>query len=240
MVNKISKYSKEKSATMAPLQDKDDSDSVSEQNLTAASNALPIYLTRLVKKSDGVNPDDIFEDECNIGVGCDSDDEMPEVSDLHDASEEARMFNVHATADNDGDDVALETEKNFLLIGKGKIGDITDKSLRVHIQPDDWTDPLPMLERNKPFFKDLDNPGQWSSFSFQPVYKKKKGVDTYKHHCLPTGYIPVEENVDGSREEGGWKFYYQGWKVDEKEVVEASVDKLVASAVDEMQQRRMI
>ena len=151
---------------MAPLLDKDNSESVSEQNLTVASNALPFYLTTLVKKSDGMNPDDIFEDECNIGVGCDSDEEMLDVSDLHDASEEARMFKLFATADNDGDDIALESEKNFLLIGKGKIGDINDKSLRVYIQPHDWTDPLPMLERNEPFFKDLDNPGKWSSFSF--------------------------------------------------------------------------
>ena len=150
---------------MVPPPDKDYSESFSERNLTAASNALPVYLTTLVKKSDGVNPDDIFENECDIRVGCDSDDEMPEVSDLHDASEKARMFKLHAAADNDGDDVALETEKNFLLIGKGKIGKITNKSLRVRIQPDNWTDPLPMLERNKPFFKDLDNPGQWSNFS---------------------------------------------------------------------------
>ena len=160
---------------MAPPPDKDDSESVSERNPTAASNALPVYLTTLVKKSEGVNPDDIFEDECDNGVGCDSDDDMPEVSDLHDASEEARMFKLHATADNDGDDVVLEDEKNFLLIGKGKIGDVTNESLRVHIQPDDWTDPLPHLERNEPFFKDLDNPGQLSSFSFRPVYKKEKG-----------------------------------------------------------------
>ena len=151
---------------------------------------------------------------------------------ISDASEEARMFKLHATADNDRDDVALEGEKNFLLIGKGKIGDVTDESLRVHIQPDDWTDPLPHIERNEPFFKDLDNPGQLSSFSFRPVYKKEKGVDTYKHHCLPTGCIPVDENIDGSREIGGWKFNYQGWKADEKEDVEASVDKSVASAVD--------
>ena len=118
---------KKKNATMALPPDKDDSESVSEQNPTAASNALPVYLTTLVKKSESVNPDDIFEDECDNGVGCDSDDEMPEVSHLHDASEEARMFNVHATADNDGDDVALESEKNFLLVGKGEIGDITNK-----------------------------------------------------------------------------------------------------------------
>ena len=86
---------------MAPLLDEDNSESVSEQNLTTASNVLPVYHITLAKKLDGVNPDDIFEDEYDIGVGCNSDNEMPEVSYLYDASEEARIFNLHATTDND-------------------------------------------------------------------------------------------------------------------------------------------
>ena len=82
--------------------------------------------------------------------------------------------------------------KNFLLIGKEKIGYITNKSQRGHLECKDCFDPLPMWARKEEFFEDVDNPGQYPSSSFWPVYKKEKGFDMYKHYCLP-----IEENIDG-------------------------------------------
>ena len=60
-----------------------------------------------MKKLDGVYPDDIFENESDIGVRFDSNERILEISDLHDVSEEARMFKLHVIIDNDGIDIAL-------------------------------------------------------------------------------------------------------------------------------------
>jgi hypothetical protein len=56
-------------------------------------------------------------------------------------------------------------------------------------------------------FFDVDNPGNWQEFTFSAKIEKGR----YKHHCLPTGAVPVPPNDDGEREINGWKFHYQGW-----------------------------
>ena len=43
-----------------------------------------------------MNPDDIFKDECDIGVGYHSIKDLLEVLDPHDALEEASIFKLHA------------------------------------------------------------------------------------------------------------------------------------------------
>ena len=73
-------------------------------------------------------------------------------------------------------------------------------------------DPEAKINQGEPLFKDIDNPGNWSSYSFTPKFGKDK---QYQGHFLPTGCVPVPEkrNKYGRKErkEGGWSFYYDGW-----------------------------
>ena len=58
--------------------------------------------------------------------------------------------------------------------------------------------------------KDCDNPGRWSSFTFQSEYEKGRGTGDYKLHIFPTGASPVPL-VDGKIKVVDWEFYYKVW-----------------------------
>jgi hypothetical protein len=76
--------------------------------------------------------------------------------------------------------------------------------------PDDWN---PTINRNKgePLFEDVDNPGGWSLYNFRPMFEPRGGK--YICHAMMAGAVPVPINdVTGKREEGGYEFFYQGWK----------------------------
>jgi hypothetical protein len=73
--------------------------------------------------------------------------------------------------------------------------------------PDDWN---PTINRNKgePLFKDVDNPGGWSSYTFRPMFETRGGK--YICHAMPACAVPVPINaVMGKREEGGNEFLYK-------------------------------
>ena len=58
-----------------------------------------------------------------------------------------------------------------LLSLRPKLKKNTKKDIKIHCIPDDWTDPAPSVDKNQPPFGEIDNPGEWSSFSFRPVFK---------------------------------------------------------------------
>jgi hypothetical protein len=67
------------------------------------------------------------------------------------------------------------------------------------------------LKKGEPLFQDVDNPGGWSLYTFRPMFEPRGGK--YICHAMPAGAVPVPNNaVTGKREEGGYEFFYQGWK----------------------------
>lgn len=75
---------------------------------------------------------------------------------------------------------------------------------KVSRSPEEWKIPKKKdSNRNEPDFDKIDNPGNWSSFIFQPVYKKvgtgKDAKYTYIKHELPTGCTPITLDGDGKR-----------------------------------------
>ena len=76
--------------------------------------------------------------------------------------------------------------------------------------PDGWAGYRP--KHDAPQERDVDNPGGWSNYTFQPKYNKEK---EYVDHYTPSGAIVVPENDDGRREMGGYQFYYEGWSPDD-------------------------
>jgi hypothetical protein len=76
--------------------------------------------------------------------------------------------------------------------------------------PNDWS-PTVNTNKGEPLFEDVDNPGGWSSYTFRLMFEPRRGK--YICHAMPAGACPVLINaVMGKREEGGYEFFYQGWK----------------------------
>ncbi len=90
--------------------------------------------------------------------------------------------------------------------------------------PDGWIPPGPPItflgyvpKLDAPaHFSDVDNPGRWSQFVFQPKYGQmnNRGPKVYVGHQTPAGAKVVPPNNYGIREVNGWKFHYQGWEPD--------------------------
>jgi hypothetical protein len=82
--------------------------------------------------------------------------------------------------------------------------------------PEGWTPPAADTAHGEPEFDNVDNPGNWSSFTFRPKFKKTKGGQKeYLYHALPTGATAVPINpATGDRTIGDWTFFYKGWDRD--------------------------
>ena len=78
---------------------------------------------------------------------------------------------------------------------------------------DGWTPPS--LKPNELPFDEVDNPGQWSKYTFRAVFEKqdKRSTGKYLHHAMPSGAVPIPEDpITKKRVHGGYEFFYQGWK----------------------------
>lgn len=80
--------------------------------------------------------------------------------------------------------------------------------------PKDWKERKRNAQKGEPEFNKVDNPGNWSSFAFQPRFARANGK--HVRHALPAGAEPVPEDDNGVRKVGDWTFHYQGWKNDER------------------------
>jgi len=183
--------------------------------------SLPNYMTTPLTKGDDPEEmmDDIFEDNGELGNGCDSDEDCDEVVELDDSATLASQFRMLSMTDNDSNQDVVDSVKNMVILSSGT-EKFNPEQLKIHCVPDDWEDPPAKTEKKEPEFKEIDNPGGWSSFSFRPVYKKEKNDDAkmYKYHSLPTGCVPVEVDENGVRQNQGWRFHYTGWNDSETNV----------------------
>ena len=81
--------------------------------------------------------------------------------------------------------------------------------------PNGWKPPGPpegwkhTLKPGEPEFSTIDNPGNWSSYT----YKAKIQKSSYINHSMPAGAIPVKlDAATGKRMSGGYEFFYNGWQ----------------------------
>jgi hypothetical protein len=111
----------------------------------------------------------------------------------------------------------VECDANTAVEG-GTVISNTD-SLRLWGAPLGWHPPEPppnwkskdvKVDKGEPPFAEVDNPGQWCEYTYQPVFQKTTG--TYLYHAMLSGAtaVPVNPNT-GKREVGGYEFFYQGW-----------------------------
>ena len=58
--------------------------------------------------------------------------------------------------------------------------------------PGGWTPVTRKEAKGEPKFEDVDNPGQWSEFTFRPNFEGKYGSGAYDHHAAPAGAKVVQ------------------------------------------------
>ena len=175
---------------------------------------LPSYLTQPSQANVGVVASVILEEAQETGDGGDSDNEGDDMEELHEAFNPA--MNVRsgvlsfATQNNDIEEVAGDSDENSILLHRNN-GSESNTHFNMNLQypkePDDWVDPEPKRDKEEPLFSTVDNPGGWSSYSFNPKFVSGR----YDGHYLPTGCTPVPTNESGERKCGDWDFYYEGW-----------------------------
>ena len=175
-----------------------DSEAHEEPTNLHALESLPNYLINPSKKDD-VTDDfmgDVSEENRETGAGYDSNEDANEVQDIDDEMHMATLFKMLAVTEQESNDDIEVSDRNMVEL-QGKIPNDLPENVKIHCVPEDWVNPAPNTEKNEPPFDSIDNPGQWSSYAFRPVFKKEGGTSVYKHHCLPTGCVPVEENSQG-------------------------------------------
>ena len=205
-----------------------DSEANKEPDNLHVATHLPNYLINPSKKGEATDfLSDVSEDGRETGLGYDSDDNADEIMDIDDEMHMVSMFKTLSVIDQESNEDIEVSDRNMVQFDVKLPKKITPEDIKIHCVPNDWEDPAPDTERNEPPFELVDNPGNWSSYSFRPVFKKEGGSRTaiYKHHCLPTGCIPVEKNEDGRRIVDGWEFFYNGWSSKDDEVSEPVLNK---------------
>ena len=202
----------------APRSDSsDDEDRASQPDTPQEDTFLPNYFMSASRAtSDGASPTEPVLDHAVLqyaqqdadeeGDGGDSDEECEDADIHHDAMLEAARDRLQAQAAFDDDaDIVADNDENAVLLLRGQVRD--GYTLRIPTTPPNWHPHPP--KPDQPPFADVDNPGGWSEFTFQPTFHSSN--KKYKNHVLPTGATPVPENQDGKRSVNGWDFHYRGW-----------------------------
>ena len=145
---------------------------------------------------------DIFGDEEDAVPGAESDEE----------GEEACLYLASKSIDEEDDD-GMDSDDDDSVSGT------TSTTCRLIGAPEGWSPPSPPEgykgyepKHNAPREEDIDNPGDWPLYCFEPRYTKSK---QYIGHFTPNGAKVCPSNNNGSRSIDGWKFHYQGWKPDQ-------------------------
>jgi hypothetical protein len=168
---------------------------------------LPSYLLRLTSRDEAINLEDVTEEAKEKGDGGDSDDEADDFLD-HDAAMVEATAERHEEGTED-EDVVDDGDRNSVVLQKGP-GPAVQIDIQVPGTPDDWVPAQRKVDKGQPNFVDVDNPGDWSEYTFRPEFEKTGG--RYKHHVLPTGATPLPPSlVNNKRELEGWEFHYKGW-----------------------------
>ena len=174
----------------------------------------------------------VFESRFQRDAPCanDSEEEPDDPSDEEDSGsdEEAPCDHFAALRELQRDEMELAEAQRAAEILSSDYVESPDafdtEEVAVEGAPPGWTIPVPeeYVERNRskkknePRWENVDNPGGWSKFCFQPKYEalgKGKGFK-YLYHATPCGATPVPK-INGRRAVGGWEFHYAGWEPEE-------------------------
>jgi hypothetical protein len=152
-------------------------------------------------------------DDSELGDMGDSNDEGAE-ADIHNEGVSLRevLESSNEPIGDDADNIDDLKGEEFSPAAKG------NGVVQLVGAPDGWVPPGPpptwagyQPKGNAPQLGDVDNPGNWSLYSFCPKYKTGS---VYSGHFTPAGAMVLPANEHGERELNGWRFHYQGWTPD--------------------------
>jgi hypothetical protein len=162
------------------------------------------------------NDDDDDDDEDDDNE--DHDDDEDDDDDAGGESDEDGPVKQFLLVNEEHEDNGMEDDNNDDVVETGNQG--TGMVVPLRGCPPDWIPPQPPLDfeyvpkHDAPSEEDIDNPGGWSLFSFQPRFGKK---NDYIGHFTPTGaqVVPRDDDVSTTRSINGWDFFYKGWMPDD-------------------------
>ena len=162
----------------------------------------------IINTKDTVTINNISNEFADVGDGGDSDEEHDDFLDIAMAAVLDDYKPSAVLIDNI--DSFVDAEKNQDMPNGDNCNNIEviNQCVKFPSAPETWSPSEP--KNGQPVFSNVDNPGNWCQFTFRPEFNRGNGP--YKCHSLPTGVSPVAKNGDGKRVEGGWEFYYDGWK----------------------------
>jgi len=144
------------------------------------NQSLPNYLLETVNKGNNVDlMVDVNEDNNESGAGYDSDGDAEELDAIGDEMHLARMFKLMSITDQDSNEDVEVSDRTMVNFDKELPIDMPTENIKIHCIPEDWIDPPHNVSKNEPPFASVDNPGDWSSFSFRPVFKKENISSIY-------------------------------------------------------------
>ena len=151
-----------------------DSEAHAEPTNLHALEHLPNYLINPSKKDEDAGDflSDVSEDNRETGLGYDSDENADELKEMDNEMHMATLFKALAVTEQESNVDIEVTDRNMVELERSMPNDLP-KDIKIHNVPDDWTDPAPATEKNEPPFDLIDNPGNWSSYAFRPVFKKR-------------------------------------------------------------------
>jgi hypothetical protein len=118
-----------------------------------------------------------------------------------------------------------ETDDNHVLLDHGASNSGAPAEFPdVPGTPADWSPPARKVDKNEPLFGMVDNPGNWTQFTFRSEFESAAKGGMYKQHVLPTGCTPLPKNDQGERQVGGWELHYRGY-------IDTPVDQVPESLV---------
>ena len=190
---------------ISPLTGIADEASLSSMSTTATINDE--HIVDMMEKS-AAETGDGGESDCE-GGGMDVTDLF--VHALHD-SELDKGFGEHS---------ALEDAVDHTDLNESELQEDANAERRLDGAPDGWAPPGPpedfqipqrKVGSGEPSWENVDNPGNWHPYVFRAKHLKTK----YIGHEMPGGARPVPpDKSTGKRIEGGYHFFYNGWKMPE-------------------------
>jgi hypothetical protein len=109
----------------------------------------------------------------------------------------------------DDDHLVADNDNTAIMLHRGLLSNVEARCLELPGTPPDWIPPPRKFD--EPEFSTINNPGEWSEFTFRPEFNKS----SYLRHSLPTGCTPVPKNDQGIYKYGEWEFFYKGWENDD-------------------------
>ena len=191
--------------------------------ITSLGHSMPRYCVTSTKRSSSltsftVDMKNVLAEIEESGDGGDSDVEG-QLAEILDEAVQESVAEQRQFAD---DTETVEFLDRNLVMFEPNSESLKSKNPYVPTPPEDWIPDVPKIELGEPPFESVDNPGDWSPYTFRPEFegggRNKRNGGQYKGHFLPTGATPVPIQSDGKRSISGWEFHYKGWDRTESDV----------------------